>query len=254
MLDAEMSAQMLARQAGVDVKSVTRWISEGRVPHPSTRAKVAHLLNQQETFLWPSLLETAEASDVAASELNRIWRTRSAVSTETWHSLFNRTSSELDILVYAGGFLIETLDLADIIRWKASTGTKVRVLLGDPESAAVRTRATELSLSWLPERCRTTAHYLDQVSRSPGVSVRLHATTLYASHYRFDDVVLVNDHAFGVWACQSPVYQLRRAMNGHLFDFYVAAFNRVWAASGCGAETNDPKVGSRLHSSARSVS
>lgn len=231
MLNAEVSAQALASVVGVDVKSVARWITEDRVPYPSTRIKVARALDQQETFLWPTLLETPGACEVAEAELSRIWPTRSGVSSETWHSLFSRATAQLEILVYAGGFLVETLDFADVIRWKASTGTRIRILIGDAESAAVRTRAAEVSLPWLPERCRTTAKYLDEVSCADGVTIKTHGTTLYASQFRFDDVLLVNAHAFGIWACQSPVYYLTSVRSGHLFDYYAAAFDRVWQSA-----------------------
>lgn len=230
MLNAEVSAVDLASCVGVDVKSVTRWITEDRVPYPITRVKVARVLGQRETFLWPALLEAPDAQDVVSAELDRTWPTRSAVSTETWHALFSRATAQLDILVYAGGFLLETLDLADVIRWKSAAGVQVRILIGDPDSDAVAVRAMEEKLPWLGERCRTTGRYLAEISCAAGVDVRLHGTTLYASQFRFDDVMLVNTHTYGAWACQSPVHQLRRIGSGYLFDYYRAAFDRVWNA------------------------
>jgi len=229
MLNAEMSAAALAEAVEVDAKSVARWITEDRIPYPMTRVRVSRVLDQQETFLWPSLLQASNAPDVAAAELDRIWPTRSAISSETWHALFSRATRKIDILVYAGAFLIETLDLADVLRYKAASGTEVRVLVGDPESAAVQSRAAELSLPWLPERCRSTARCLEPARNEAGLTVRIHGTTYYASHFRFDDVVLVNTHAFGVWSCQSPVLQLQRASTSGLFDLHVGAFENVWA-------------------------
>ena len=231
MLNAEMTAPALAALVEVDVKSVTRWIAEDRIPYPVTRIKVARALHQEETFLWPAVLEAPDACAVAAAEVERIWPTRSAISTETWHTFFSKATSQLDILVYAGAFLIETLDLADVLQWKASAGTRVRVLVGDPGSAGVQARAAELSLDWLPERCRSTMEYLRAISRVPGVHVRPHGTTHYASLFRFDETLLANVHVFGVWACHSPVYQLRRSSSGSLFDFYSASFERAWRTS-----------------------
>lgn len=231
ILNAEMSASALAEAVGVDTKSVARWVTEDRVPYPITRVRVARALDQQETYLWPSLLDAPNATDVAAAELDRIWPTRSAISSETWHALFSRATRQIDIMVYAGAFLIETLDLADVVRYKASAGTEVRVLIGDPDSSAVKCRAAELSLPWLPERCRSTARCLEPACHQAGVTVRLHGTTHYASHFRFDDVVLVNTHAFGVWSCQSPVLQLQGPGTGGLFDFYAGAFERAWTAT-----------------------
>lgn len=228
MLNAEMTATALAALAEVDVKSVARWIAEDRIPYPVTRSKVARALQQEETFLWPALLETSDACATAAAEVERVWSSRSAISTETWHALFNRVRAQVDVLVYAGGFLMEALDLTDVISWKASHGARVRVLIGEPESKAVQMRALELSLPWLPDRCRTTARYLRQVSGAQGVDIRLHGTTVYASLFRFDDILLANVHGFDVMACHSPVYQLRRSLSGRLFDFYGGSFERAW--------------------------
>lgn len=231
MLNAGLTPTALAGAVEVDTKSVTRWISEDRMPYPVTRIKVAQVLSQEETFLWPALLQNTEACAIAAAEIERVWPTRSAISTETWHSLLSRASRELDILVYAGAFLIETLDLADVLEWKVSTGTRVRILVGDPESPAVRMRAMELSLDWLPERCRSTLGYLQRVA---GIAVRPHGSTQYASLFRFDDTMLANVHAPGAWSCHSPVIQLRRTCSGQLFDFYARSFERVWARDPAG--------------------
>lgn len=228
MLNAEMTAEALACAVGVDGKSVARWIAEGRVPHPRTRQHVARLLHQHETFLWPVLLATATGQAIAESEIDRTWPTRSAIPAELWHQLFSHATTEIDILVYAGGFLIETLDLADILRWKAQHGTKMRVLVGDPDSDAVAVRSVEEQLPWLGDRCRTTRSYLKDAARCPRIDVKSHGTTLYASHFRFDDVLLVNTHSFGAWACQSPVHKICRVGSGYLFDHYCAAYERVW--------------------------
>jgi hypothetical protein len=247
LYDAELTPQALALRVGVDSKSVGRWISEDRVPYPSTRAKVAHILNQHETFLWPALLQTVEAAETALGELEHISLTRSAISSDCWHRLFGQATARLDLLVYAGGFLIESLDLSDVLRLKAAEGVAIRVLIGEAASSAVRTRADELDMPWLPARCLATAHYLTGVAHVPGVQIRRHSATLYASLFRFDDIVLVNDHVYGVWACHSPVYHLRRAVDGHLFDFYADALDRVWAASSAagaqGSRTTDSDDG-----------
>ena len=154
-----------------------------------------------------------------------MWPARRIISSETWHALFSRAAAQLDILVYSGAFLIESLDLADVLEWKASRGTRVRVLVGDPGSDAVRARAAELSIDWLPQRCKTTLDYLQRVD---GIQVRANPATHYVSLFRFDDVLLANTHAYGIWACHSPVVQLRRDTSGELFGFYAASFENVW--------------------------
>lgn len=228
MLNVEMTPAALAALVEVDVKSVHRWLTEGRVPYPVTRHKVAHALDQQETFLWPELLDSDEMRVAAAADIERVWPTRGAVSSETWHALFSRASGEIDILVYAGAFLIETLDLDDVLHWKASTGTQMRILVGDPDSAAVQMRAAELALPWLPDRCRSTLRYLARVTKFPNLAVRPNQAIHYVSLFRFDGTLLVNAHAYGAWACRSPVLQLRRASNEQLFGFYLQSFEQAW--------------------------
>lgn len=225
MLNAGLTPAALANAVQVDVKSVMRWIAEERTPYPVTRVKVAHHLHQEETFLWPALIQAGEVCAEVAAEVERVWPTRSSISTETWHALFSRATQQLDILVYAGAFLIETLDLYDVLKWRVSKGTRIRVLIGDPQSEAIRLRAAELSLEWLPQRCRSTLNYLRGVD---GICLRPHGASHYASLFRFDDLLLANTHAYGVWACHSPVLQLHKAASGKLFNFYAGSFDNAW--------------------------
>jgi hypothetical protein len=245
MLQAGLTPAGLAGAVQVDVKSVMRWITQDRLPYPVTRVKVAHLLDQTETFLWPALLEDDTASAAVVAEIERVWPTRSTISSETWHALFNDATRHLDILVYAGAFLIETLDLTDVLAWKAATGTSIRVLVGDPDSPAVRMRAAELSLDWLPSRCGSTLRQLRPV---PGIAVRPHHAVAYASLFRFDDILLANTHAAGVWACHSPVLQLRRNCSAELFGFYQRSFERIWAPTD---DPNPAKTHPVIHQAAR---
>ena len=62
----------------------------------------------------------------------------------------------------------------------------------------------------------------------PGIELRTHATTLYNSIYRFDQDLLVNGHAFGAPAAQSPVLHLRRVPGGRAWDHYMRSFEEVW--------------------------
>lgn len=230
MLDAEVTPARLAQLAEVDTKTVQRWLNEDRMPYPITRHRVSRALGHEETYLWPELLTNGLGSPACRDAIAGVWPTRTAISSDMWHSLFNHAKRRIDILVYAGAFLVETLDLADVLRFKAKQGTAIRVLVGNPESSAVKARSEELGLAWLPERCRTTATYLSR-EVGPGVSVRPHGTTLYASQFRFDDTLLINTHAHGVWAAQSPVLLFDCGENP-VFRFYANAFDRVWTSAG----------------------
>ncbi|QGN34503.1 hypothetical protein [Microlunatus sp. Gsoil 973] len=224
MLEAEVTPARLAQLVEVDSKTVQRWLTENRIPYPITRHRVARALGHEETYLWPGLL--ADGLGGVPEAIGGIWPTRTSISSETWHSLFDRAKRQIDILIYAGAFLVETIDLADVLRFKSECGAVIRLLVGDADCAAVKSRAEELGLAWLPERCRTTETYLAR-DLGPNVCVRTHSTTLYASEFRFDDTLLINTHAYGVWASESPVLRLDCA-ESPLFQFYADAFDRVW--------------------------
>jgi len=224
-----LSQVVLADRLGVDAKSVERWITQDRIPHPSTRAQVARLLGQEESYFWPSLLSTEQSRSATQAELVQLWPTRQSVPSDVWRSLFKQTKEQVDVLVYAGGFLIEAYDLVNIIAENCNQGVRFRLLLGDSQCEAVHQRAQEERLSGLVDRCRSSLEYLVEVADLPGVQIRLHRTVLYASQYRFDASMLVNNHTYASPAGKSPVLHLRRVPGGQLFGYYQQTFERVWA-------------------------
>jgi transcriptional regulator with XRE-family HTH domain len=226
---AGLTQPALAERVQVDPKSVERWITQDRMPHATTRARIAQVLGQEETYFWPGLLSTAQSRSATQSELVQFWPNRSAVPGDVWQSLFREATTQLDILMYAGHFLIEAYGLVETIRDKSAAGTNFRILLGDPRSEAVRLRGREEGLPSIVERCRSSLDYLSSTATLPGVQIRTHGTTLYASIYRFDDTMLVNSHTYGAYAAQSPVTHLQKVPGGQLFSYYEAAFDRVWA-------------------------
>lgn len=229
LVAAGVTQPALAEQVGVDAKSVERWITQDRLPHATTRGRVARYLGQDETYFWPALLGTEQSRDATQSELVQLWPTRNTVPGDVWRSLIHQASSQLDVLVYSGGFLIEAYDLVEVVRRKAAAGASIRILLGDSRCEAVRQRAREEQLSSLVDRCRSSLEYLAEVATLPGVQIRTHQTILYASQFRFDDSMLINNHTYGSYAARSPVLHLRHVPGGQLFDYYQRSFDRVWA-------------------------
>lgn len=219
----------LAERVQVDVKSVERWITQDRMPHPPTRSKVAQALGHDETYFWPRLLGSDQTRDATKAELVHVWPTRGDVPGDVWRSLLAQAAGDVDLLVYSGGFLVEAHNLIDRIVSKAAAGTNFRILIGDPRCEAVRLRSRDEGLPSLPERCQSTQEYLRPVAELPGVSIRTHQTTLYASQYRFGDSMLVNPHTYASYAAQAPVLHIQQVPGGRLFEFYDRAFERVWA-------------------------
>ncbi|MFC9436745.1 helix-turn-helix domain-containing protein [Nocardia sp. NPDC057030] len=226
---AGLTKHGLAERVDVSTKTVERWLTQDRCPHPRIRLQVARALDRDETYLWPELLAGSRSATASLSEIVQIWPTRPEVPHEVWRSIMRQASTSIEILVYAGGFLVESLDFVNVVRAKAEAGTEVRILLGDSSSEAVRARAREEGLPSLPERCHSTLEYLWETTQLPTVDIRTHHTPLYNSIYRFDDSMLVNTHSYGAYAAKSPVQHLQRVPGGQLFTYYLESFEAVWA-------------------------
>jgi transcriptional regulator with XRE-family HTH domain len=219
----------LAESVGVDAKTVERWVTKGRLPHRTHRVAVASALGVDEAYVWPQVLDEPATRSASVAELLELHPSRSAVPHDTWRQLIASTHEALDVLVYAGTFLFEQLDFTETVRDKARQGVRFRLLLGDETSAAVRLRAEEEGTTGgLEGRIQLHRRYLRDVADLPGVEVRTHATTLYNSLFRFDQDLLVNGHAYGAPAGQSPVLHLRRVPGGRMWDHYMRSFEEVW--------------------------
>jgi hypothetical protein len=236
ILDADLSSNDVAVEIEVDPK--------GRVPHPGNRAKTARVLGLDESVLWPQLEDT-RARAVVSSEVLRVYPHRGAVPAASWYELIESAKEHVDVLVYAGLFLADgRADVAALLQRKAEEGAPVRLLLGDPESEAVERRGAEEGVGdAMAARIRLSMSYLEPAFGVPGVEVRLHATTLYNSIFRFDDDVLVNTHAYGAVAAKSPVMHVRRIGGGRLFGHYMASFERVWETA---EPLTDNRAGARM--------
>jgi len=222
----------LAEAVGIDAKTVERWITKGRLRHRTHRLAVARALELDEAYIWPQVLDEPTTRSASVAELLELHPSRSAVPHDTWRQLIASTHEAMDVLVYAGTFLFEQLDFTATIQEKANKGVRFRLLLGDETSAAVRLRAEEEGTAGgLEGRIQLHRRYLRDLASLPGVEVRTHDTTLYNSLFRFDQDLLVNGHAYGAPAGQSPVLHLRRVPGGRMWDHYMRSFEKVWKAA-----------------------
>jgi hypothetical protein len=123
-------------------------------------------------------------------------------------------------------------DFNTMLLARAEAGCRVRVLLGDPDAAAVRRRGQEEKYGHgIESRCRQALLYYAPLIGSPGIEIHWHDTTLYNSIYVGDDSMIVNSHRFGINAYATPVLHLRHATRGGLFDGYAESFEDVWRLS-----------------------
>lgn len=219
----------VAEALGVDPKTVQRWLA-GRLPQPRHRWGLADLVQRHEYDLWPQL--AGSLAPTINPEILATYTHRGAVPQELWRQLFASGQSEIGILVYAGLFLAEDIDLVKIMRRKANDGVTIRILLGDPDSDQVALRGAEEGIAEaMAAKIRNVIVLYRLLLDLPTVEIRLHNTVLYNSIYRADDEMLVNPHVYGTAAAQAPVLHLQRRSDSDLFNTYADSFERVWTTA-----------------------
>jgi hypothetical protein len=215
----------------VDPKTVQRWVTQGRSPHRTTATRVAKLLDVPLTWLWPELEGTEKGE--GAGEVVNLYAHRSQVPRQCWLDLVVRARKRIDFLTYASLFMPEeNPESVDILKYKAGSGVHVRLALGDPDSVEVALRGREEGMpQGIPGRVRMALAYYRPLLGVPGVTFHLHRTTLYNSIYRFDDDMMVNQHAYGTYGYMAPILHLKRVDGGELFSLYERSFELAWRES-----------------------
>jgi transcriptional regulator with XRE-family HTH domain len=235
MLRSGVTVLDLAECAGVDAKTVERWIGMGRLPHRKHRWAAARLLGVDEAYLWPDLLVRFHGRQQVTSqaELVELYPDRASVPRQVWLRLLGEAQQNVDVLVFSGTFYAQTQPrIAAMLGAAAARGAAVRLCFGDPDSEAVAIRDREEGIAGtLAAKIRSSLSYYRGLLRLENCEVRLHSTTLYASMFRYDDEILVNPHAYGEPASANPTLHLRRIDGGALVSHYVGSFERVWASA-----------------------
>ena len=232
MAVAQVDLDAIAEATGANLKTVQRWIN-GRTPVARFRSKIVQLVGEEETYLWPEILDGDRIRTATESELIALYARRAQVPADLWLALFRRAKRNIDILAYAAVFLHEQdPHLNDLLGEKAAAGCEIRVALGDPEGACIKTRgADERFGHGIVSRCELALIHYRPLIGIEGISIHLHDTTLYNSIFRFDDEMLVNAHLYATHAVAAPVFHLRRLAGGELFANYLQSLEAVWEGS-----------------------
>ncbi|MFF5102003.1 XRE family transcriptional regulator [Streptomyces sp. NPDC000134] len=237
-----MTVQSLAEAIKVSPKTVERWITQGKVPYLRHQYATAAALNVDVTTLWEDGRTVDSAADLAKAEIATVYPHRHTVPSGFWRELYGRAERNLDVLVYSGLFLSEDPIFHDLVKAKVEAGTRVRILLGDPECAAVRQRGIDEGHHIMDGKIRNALVLYRPLMRShPDIDFRLHDSTLYNSIYRADDEMLVNPHVYGIGAYMAPVLHLRRLPGGSLFDTYANSIDHTWE-NACPVTDQDVKT------------
>ena len=228
MLERGVTPAALAHAVNVDAKTIERWIVKERTPYRRHRYSVAAFLSVDEAYIWPDALDKEQVIAASESEIISVYPHRWAVPREIWGRLFDQANQEIGLLVYSAMFLGEDAGLQKTLADKAESGTRVRILLGDPDSPHVAERGTAEGIDDAMAAKIRNAIVLYRPLTAAGVEIRLHSTILYNSIYRGDDQLLVNTHIYGTMANNAPVFHLRKIPGGDMASTYIDSFERVW--------------------------
>jgi transcriptional regulator with XRE-family HTH domain len=230
LLRAKLREEDVAAHLGVDPKTVRRWLN-GRIPYPANRVAIADLLREDEADLWPDAGGPL-GTRTRPAELGAVYPHRWAVPRNVWVHLFESAEREIGILAYSALFVAEDAGVLHILADKADHGVRLRIALGDPESASVLQRGADEGIGdAMPAKICNALTLYRSLLAVENVEIRLHQTVLYNSIYRVDDQLFVNQHAYGIPAAHAPVFCIRESEGGDMASAYADSFERVWDTS-----------------------
>ncbi|MCP2166296.1 DUF5919 domain-containing protein [Goodfellowiella coeruleoviolacea] len=223
----------VARAAGVDPKTVERWITKNRTPYPKHRYAIASLVRESENYLWPDAAAPQRKAEAAESEVVKVYPHRHSIPAEVWDRLIGQAAERVEVLAHAALFLVERPTFIKDLAEKGRNGARIRLLFGDPASREVARRSDEegLGKGTLGARIRNALAFYRPLVDVAGVDMRFHKTTLYNSMFRFDDEMIVNTHVYGCQGAHAPALHLRNLSAGDLFETYAESFESVWRLS-----------------------
>lgn len=229
LLERGITPDQLAVAVEVDAKTIERWITKNRTPYRRHRYAVAAVLKVEESYLWPDAISPEQAAGASESEIINVFPHRWAVPNDMWRRFFESAEEELGVLVYSGLFVSEDMGIQRVFRHKADAGARVRILLGDPESAQVAQRGSDEGVDEaMAAKIKNALVMYRPLRGLDGIEFRLHDKILYNSIYRADDQFLINTHIYGFTASHAPVLHLRKVAGGSMVSNYLDSFERVW--------------------------
>jgi len=209
-----VSQAALAEAAGVDEKTVERWITKARRPHPRHRHTAATYLGVDAAYLWPV---TDELTALAQSEILTFYPGRDAVPVDEWNSLV--TKAEREIGIFTDAFPLDDERARALLAEKARSGVRVRILLGEWTEEDSADGETQI---------RRTMALCRLLHATDGVQVRLHVSGMHHRICRADEELIVNLHVH-VPGGAGPVLHLHKLAGGEFASTFIGSFEYVWS-------------------------
>lgn len=231
MTKANVSDQQLAEACDVDVKTVSRWITNPtRTPHARHRWTVCSILSAEEADLWPSAVR-ASLKAGADREMVQVFPYRSAAPASLWRNLIHDAQRELTFAGYTNYFLwLEHANLGKALRRKASNGCRVRFLIGDPGSPTTREREAEESVPLtLSTRIAVTVGELAKLRGCDNIEARYETGHVNISVFRFDNDMIVTPILARRVGHDSPMFHIRHEQDDGMFDRFSEHVEELWS-------------------------
>lgn len=227
MAEQRINVRKLHDLSQVDVRTILK-VLDGKNSRDTTKEAIAQALDMPVTDLWPGA--TVRGGVGVPTVPSRVFPSRAEVPSAFWGEAFSAASERIDILVYGGTFLFDSVpSFLRLLTDAVTRGVSIRFAVGDPASAAVHERGGEEGLGVdLASRCRMTLRHLAPLMTVEGVEVRVHGTPLYTSMFFADDIVYANHHIYRLPAGDNPVIELARTDHPDLFDKYADTFTHIW--------------------------
>lgn len=220
----------LAARAGCDERTILRALNGETTPQVRVAESIAAVLECEPDELWPRI---SQGSSSTAAMSVRLFPSRAQVPVDLWRDALGAATTRIDFCMYGGTFLFDNVHgFIRLVKDAVARNTRVRIVVGDPGSAAVHQRGTEEGIGEsLAGRCRLTLSRLEALHGLDGVEIRTHATPLYVSMFFIDDTLYANHHILGSPAGDNPVIEIVRAMDAELWENYTGSFEHVWAGA-----------------------
>ncbi|TDC34061.1 helix-turn-helix domain-containing protein [Kribbella albertanoniae] len=221
MYDAGLTELDLSVELSVDPKTVRNWM-RGQVPHPGRRASLERLLGVDVNVVWPELNSSVRMGD-RPSELAAVYPRRDLLKSQDWLALFDGARSRVDLLTFSASFLLDDSQIIQLFERKCAEGVRMRFALALPNNESAE--ADEA----VADQLRGTLRLVKPLLRFDRFQLRLHRDVVYSSLYRADDDLIVNQHAYGVPAAESPLFHYRRTESSEIFDAYETSLETIWS-------------------------
>ncbi|MEU7824256.1 helix-turn-helix domain-containing protein [Catellatospora sp. NPDC049133] len=220
----------LATTLAVDPKTVERWVSKGRLPHPRHRIKTAELLREDVGVLWPEAVRRSVKLG-ADREMIAVYPRRLDLPRSLFGDLIGSATRRLWFGGYTSYFVwLDVEGAGQVLADKTATGADVRFLLGDPNSVVTRHRE-EIEATPLTISTRIAMTRAELTKHEVGAAVRLSDRHIAMSVWVFDDDMLVSTHIGDGLGQDSVTMHLRRRQTGGAFDRYADHFEQLWTVA-----------------------